>query len=231
MAVDEALLDAAARNKLCAFRLYQWEEPTLSLGYFQGKSRPHQNTEKIPERYYHAIPKVRRLSGGGAILHDQELTYSCVLPSDHPITKNPSSLYTIIHNAMIQSLSQFGIESQLRGIAEKEKDSQFLCFSRGDAKDIVIQGHKIVGSAQRRRKGAVLQHGSLILKASEHEPKIKGIYDLCPVKQTSVDIISSVIIPSIIPLLGDWKNTPNNWNNSPEITKQATSLQEKYCIF
>jgi lipoate-protein ligase A len=77
-------------------------------------------------------------------------------------------------------LKKWGVESRLRAVAEPEKDATFLCFGRGDPRDIVIDGQKIVGSAQRRRKGAVLQHGSLLLRRSPHAQQFDGVFDIVP---------------------------------------------------
>src|SRR5262249_39204661 len=56
----------------------------------------------------------------------------------------------------------------------------FLCFGRGDLRDVVLKGHKIVGSAQRRRRGGILQHGSVLLRRSDHAPQFPGLLDLAP---------------------------------------------------
>jgi lipoate-protein ligase A len=67
----------------------------------------------------------------------------------------------------------------MRGPVVQEADAAFLCFGRGDPRDILCQGHKIVGSAQRRRRGAVLQHGSILWARSPYAPRFPGILDLC----------------------------------------------------
>jgi lipoate-protein ligase A len=131
------------------------------------------------------------LSGGGAILHDQEITYSLVLPPSHPARQDPSSVYEIVHRAIIELLRGAGFPSQLRSeydlsastpsssAISTQTPEPFLCFLRKNPNDIVDQsGHKVVGSAQRRRKGVTLQHGSILLKSSVHAPQIPGITDL-----------------------------------------------------
>lgn len=77
MSMDAALLQLAAERERSVVRIYQWSEPTVTLGYFQG-------SEQSLESPFPGLPVVRRLSGGGAILHDQEITYSLVLPASHP---------------------------------------------------------------------------------------------------------------------------------------------------
>lgn len=186
MAMDEALLELGATRGVCVCRIYRWSEPTVTLGYFQAKQ-----AEQISP--FPNLPIVRRLSGGGAILHDQELTYSVVLPSEHPVRHDPSQLYSLIHAGLIQLLASCGAPSCLRSdfflnhsphaeeLTGKDRPVEsFLCFLRQNPNDIVdLQtGIKTVGSAQRRRRGVILQHGSILLRASSIAPEIKGLVDL-----------------------------------------------------
>lgn len=174
MAVDEALLEASLHNGTTFLRLYRWSEATVSLGYFQ-RPEEQQHDPRLAN-----LPSVRRLSGGGAILHHHELTYSCCLPPSHALAKEPSQLYERIHAAFRVWISEQGIEIARRGPNSRGNDEPFLCFLREAAPDLVVRGHKVLGSAQRRRRGAVLQHGSLLLRASEHTPEILGLGDLAP---------------------------------------------------
>src|SRR6185369_7453569 len=105
MAVDEVLLLDAAENGTAALRFYSWSEPTLSLGYFQRYSDREQHAAS------RACAIVRRQTGGGAILHDRELTYSLVLPEPHPFAKRSPQLYTTVHQAIIESLDDLSPSS------------------------------------------------------------------------------------------------------------------------
>lgn len=172
MAVDEALLQAALSRQECSVRWYQWSAATVSLGYFQDAGFPAAHP---PLR---GLPFVRRLSGGGAILHHHELTYSCAVPALHPLAREPHGIYIAVHEQIIATLARFGINVTLRGETHAERTGEFLCFARGDAFDVILDGFKVLGSAQRRRKGAILQHGSLVLRRSEHAPQFPGLYDL-----------------------------------------------------
>lgn len=183
MAVDEALLESALAQGMFAVRLYRWDGATLSLGYFQ---KPEEATG---DPRLAGLPRVRRLSGGGAILHHHEWTYSCVLPPGHPIAAVPHLLYETVHRAIVDVLRKRGVTAALRrdfrasdpaGPTQSAEGEAFLCFARGDARDIVCAGHKITGSAQRRRRGAVLQHGSILFRRSEFAPEFPGIADLVP---------------------------------------------------
>jgi lipoyl(octanoyl) transferase len=172
MATDESLLESALADGLRAVRMYRWAEPTVSLGYFQDSDDEALSTT------FQNLAAVRRLSGGGAILHHHELTYSFVLPANDPLTQIPTELYDRVHKAIIDVLSEFGADCAMRGDDDVKSDEPFLCFVRGDRHDIHCRGHKVVGSAQRRRKGAVLQHGSIILERSAHASQIPGLGDL-----------------------------------------------------
>lgn len=193
MAMDAALLSLALRSEHSVVRIYRWREPTVSLGYFQANNGVLQNP-------FPHLPLVRRLSGGGAILHDREWTYSCVLPPSHPARHDPSSLYVTVHRSIIDLLGRCSVRcclrSDFRGPAARSADDEsaghvsasaaavsepFLCFLRGNPNDIVHQrGPKIVGSAQRRRHGAILQHGSVLLQASPQLENLPGVLDLSP---------------------------------------------------
>lgn len=183
MSMDAALLQLAAERERSVVRIYQWSEPTVTLGYFQGSGQSLESP-------FPGLPVVRRLSGGGAILHDQEITYSLVLPVSHPARQDPSAVYQTVHRAIIKLLSHLGVPCQLRcefdaknvnkAVADTGTAAEpFLCFLRKNENDIVhASGNKIVGSAQRRRKGVTLQHGSIILKTSQVVPQVRGIGEL-----------------------------------------------------
>jgi lipoate-protein ligase A len=174
MALDEALLDAVAADPARAyFRLYGWTVPTLSLGYFQRLS------EADADPRWRGVPTVRRPTGGGALWHDRELTYALVLPRAHPLAADPRALYRRVHDAFAALLRAAGIDAARRGgSAASDAARPFLCFSGHDADDVVARGTKLVGSAQRRRAGAVLQHGSLLLDRSAATPVLAGANDL-----------------------------------------------------
>ncbi len=173
MAVDEALLDDAAQSGRAYWRFYQWQEPTLSLGYFQ-------EYEEQARRYrQRGLTMVRRLTGGGAILHDRELTYSVVLPRHHPLARSRDDLYGTVHRSVVAILGEWGLAGQLfvAGGA-KPANEPFLCFERRAPGDVLAGGSKVTGSAQRRRRGAVLQHGSVLLAASGAARHLPGVGEL-----------------------------------------------------
>lgn len=173
MAVDEALLDAAIISGQPVVRWYAWSEPTVSLGYFQSEE------ELAADSILGDLARVRRLTGGGAILHHHEWTYSCVLPPEQQLVRHPYDLYDLMHETVIACFrEERGIELRQRGQSGRGLAEPALCFLREDSHDVCYQDAKVLGSAQRRRKAALLQHGSLILRRSEFAPQIAGVNDL-----------------------------------------------------
>lgn len=175
MAVDEALLCTAAELRHATLRLYSWSQPTLSLGYFQN----------LAQRTSHAAscncPLVRRPSGGGAIVHDRELTYSFV----HPVSSGvgaAAAIYNLFHQAFAEVLSTWGVPATLwQSSAAQDSPAPFLCFLRRNRGDVICAGAKVLGSAQRRHRGALLQHGSVLLARSSAAPELPGIEELVQV--------------------------------------------------
>lgn len=186
MAVDETLLESAASTGQPTLRFYQWREPTLSLGYFQSFDDRQQHPPSQD------CPVVRRASGGGAILHDRELTYSIAVPQATARLTEASHLYELCHQTLITALADFGITAALyrdcsatKSNAKHNVEPPFLCFQRRACFDVVIGNEKIAGSAQRRRRGAVLQHGSVLLARSLQAPELPGIYEAAAVEITA----------------------------------------------
>ncbi len=173
MAIDQTLLDAVdAAPDAAILRTYGWSEPTLSLGYFQSMT----DLESDPR--WQTVPVVRRPTGGGALWHDRELTYALVVPRSHPLALRPSDLYRAVHAAIASWLRGLGLDARRRGSSSGEPSRPFLCFLDQDPEDILLDGRKIVGSAQRRRPAAVLQHGALLLARSGTTPELPGLREL-----------------------------------------------------
>jgi lipoate-protein ligase A len=190
MAVDEALLSACSDSPSTTLRVYGWSAPTLSLGYFQAHDQRRLHGSSA------ACPLVRRATGGGAILHDQELTYSFIAPARDRNSPAVQAWYDVLHGSLVAALSEFGVDATLCAHTERSREQRFLCFQRRSAGDILLERHKIGGSAQRRQKRAVLQHGSLLMRQSAFAPELPGIVELTGKKldqtsfaQTWVDLI------------------------------------------
>ena len=174
MAVDAALMESVASRGACCLRFYAWSEPTVSLGYFQ------RWTDRQGHTASRACPLVRRSTGGGAIVHDRELTYSFVVPADHPLVSHAPALYLLFHETLIEALADWGVAAHMCGqeSVQVAGPEPFLCFERRASADCLVRGAKVAGSAQRRRRGAVLQHGSILLGRSPAAPELPGLVEL-----------------------------------------------------
>ncbi|HUG91443.1 MAG TPA: hypothetical protein VML55_11445 [Planctomycetaceae bacterium] len=218
MAVDEVLLEAAIERNAMSVRWYGWREATVSLGYFQQEA-----ANRSPGLA--ALPVVRRLTGGGAILHHRELTYSCALPAGHALARDPLRLYDAVHRAIIAVLAVQGVRADLRGAAAVGGHEPFLCFGRGDPRDVLVGGYKVLGSAQRRRRGAVLQHGSLLLEASQFAPIFPGLNDLARRRCLGVEHAGALALGVAAALGGEW--SPQALN-AGEHGRAAVLSEERY---
>jgi len=174
MAVDEALWESSSGTGRCCFRLYRWAEPTLSLGYFQAYDDRQQH---VPSR---SCPVVRRISGGGAIVHDAELTYSMVVPAGHPAAARRQRLYETVHGTIVEVLAGLGIDASIQPAWDPPQRAAqpLLCFQRRAPGDVLVGRLKVAGSAQRRNRFAVLQHGSLLLARSKAAPELPGLEEI-----------------------------------------------------
>jgi len=184
MAVDQLLLDRAAREDLCFWRFYRLEKPTLSLGYFQALA------DRVRHPASLACPVVRRPSGGGAIVHDLELTYAIAVPPALGGARRHKELYGLIHQTLIHVLADWGIRASLYESKEAaiHGEEPFLCFQRRTAGDVVVGQYKVAGSAQRRSAAALLQHGSVLLGRSPAAPELPGLdqWARCPMDAHTV---------------------------------------------
>lgn len=175
MAVDQALLESAEHRQQITLRLYRWAEPTLSIGYFQSHLARQEHAPSA------GCPLVRRRTGGGAIVHHHELTYSLAIPAANRWSLESNALYDQVHRALIEVLAAAGLEACLfseSGQVPPDPPESFLCFQRRSAGDVVSGQHKLIGSAQRRLRQSLLQHGSILLARSPAAPELPGVMDL-----------------------------------------------------
>ncbi len=159
MGLDEALLVTPGLPP--TLRFYTWKPDTLSLGYFQ-KLSDVPGAEK-------AGAIVRRITGGGAIHHVRELTFSISADlSTELYSGSLSDSYARVHAAIARALAKFDVEARLRGAGALSSDraDTGMCFHHSTSLDLVWDGKKGVGSAQRRKNGRVLHHGSIKLGTS-----------------------------------------------------------------
>jgi lipoate-protein ligase A len=161
MAVDEAVLETAGRGEsLPTLRLYAWEPACLSLGYAQ----PFSDVDLL-RLHSHGWDVVRRPTGGRAILHIDELTYSVTAPLDEPRLQGTIlESYQRLARALIAGVRSLGIPVEMEEHAPPVTASKGpVCFEVPSAYEIVTGGKKLVGSAQARKKEGVLQHGTFPL--------------------------------------------------------------------
>jgi lipoate-protein ligase A len=171
MAVDEVLLDFVSQSSttpITFLRFYQWKEPTLSIGYSQ-KARKVVDFTFCKSR---GIQIIRRPTGGKAVLHDQELTYSLVSNDvEYFPIHDISGTYQLIAEALSSGLKKMGIQTVLAGsisrIGSNFRDQsypQFACFAVANHHEILWKNRKLIGSAQRRTQQGFLQHGSVLIE-------------------------------------------------------------------
>jgi len=153
MGLDQALSEQVAKTKVPVLRFYGWNPKAISIGYFQ-KIEEEVNLEKCAE---FGVDTVRRITGGGAVFHDSEITYSFILPEDSELIRKP-----ILDS--YQDLSAGIVEAgKILGL-----DIKFVPLN-----DLVIGAQKISGNAQTRRNGVILQHGTVLLNVD-----VEKMFDL-----------------------------------------------------
>lgn len=162
MARDEHLFNLCHEKKQGFLRLYAWEKPTFSIGVSQRAQR----ALNIDFLRVNGCEYVRRISGGKAVLHHQEITYA-VASSEDLFFKDNDLLqsYMLISRVLVQAIRALGVDAVLsKGSAPELSRSSNPCFSFPTPHEIEVAGRKIVGSAQKRDKLALLQHGSIPLR-------------------------------------------------------------------
>jgi lipoate-protein ligase A len=202
MAADETLLEAAVAGT-ASFRFYGWSQPTLSLGYFQANaaSRAYPRLSELAW--------VRRPSGGAALVHHLEMTYALALPAGAPWQKSGESWLRLMHTVIREALSVFGVTTRACGNGEEKKLGEVLCFLHHTSGDLMIDGSKVVGSAQRKQRGALMQHGSILLAASPWTPHLPGIHELAGVN-LSAESLGAVLVEQLAKQT-HWQRTPCEW--------------------
>jgi lipoate-protein ligase A len=173
MGVDEVLGEGPVRRPV--LRLYDWDPPAISYGYGQ---RPEREVDPAACQRM-GVDLVRRATGGRAVLHWEELTYSVVCDPDDPrLGGGIEEMHRAIGECLAEGLRLFGAEVDLervrrRSAAPRGPAPASPCFSSTARWELKCRGRKLVGSAQRRFRHAVLQHGSILLgRAHERLPQL-----------------------------------------------------------
>ncbi len=186
MGVDEALLLGVIAGTIPpTVRVFGWEPPTVSTGHSQDVSRELD----LPACRRAGVGVVKRPTGGRAVLHAGELTYSVVGPAgEEPLGRTIMETYLAISRALVMGLEDLGVSATLArapGAARSgSRDAAPPCFASAGRFEIVVGGRKLIGSAQRRMSGAVLQHGSLLIDRSH-----AGLADLLRLPEDRKDTV------------------------------------------
>jgi lipoyl(octanoyl) transferase len=160
MALDAALMESVRAGGAPVLRFYRWSPACLSLGRNQ-PARGEYDEDRIRAAGVHVV---RRPTGGRAVLHDRELTYSACFPQR--LLGSPRAGYSAINGALLAGLRRLGVavELQPRTSGQAAAPSLAPCFRDPAEGEVVAGGRKLIGSAQFREGGVLLQHGSLLLE-------------------------------------------------------------------
>jgi lipoate-protein ligase A len=161
MAVDESILEHIHRGEsISTLRLYAWNPPCLSLGHAQPYSDV--DMDRLKQRGWEVV---RRATGGRAILHTDELTYSVIAPANEPrVEGSVLESYNRLAQALLLAVQTLDIPVEMKaGKASESATPNPVCFEVPSTYEITVNGKKLIGSAQARKKEGVLQHGSLPL--------------------------------------------------------------------
>ncbi|MCX8058242.1 MAG: lipoate--protein ligase family protein [Spirochaetes bacterium] len=160
MALDEVLSYKVFKKlSIPILRFYRWNPPCLSIGYFQDANK-EVNFDSLQKN---KIDLVRRITGGRAVLHDIELTYTIIIPLEYDwIPSSINESYKILSNALLQGLKNLGINANIsKPINGKIPHTTSACFDAPSSYELLANNKKIIGSAQKRFNGLLLQHGSI----------------------------------------------------------------------
>lgn len=197
MAVDAALFELAEQPTL---RLYGWQPHAVSLGYFQSIAA----FADLPE----GTVIVRRATGGGAIHHGDELTFSLALPSTS-LPQDIAKSYVVLHDAIVRALASIGVACHRAadGHPATARPSHRWCFASPVQGDLITEHGKLLGSAQRRGAskdlGArVLHHGSLVLAKPQHTPFVAAVADQVALTDALREQLQRAIVTELAEVLG-----------------------------
>lgn len=167
MAIDEAIVQAHSEGKVPpTLRFYRWDPATLSIGYFQ-KAEEEVDLQAVAAK---GIGFVRRATGGRAVLHDQELTYSVVVSEQYPgMPSSVTEAYRVLSEGLLQGFINLELDAEMVNLGSEDERNKYAsagsaaCFDSPSWYELVVEGRKVAGSAQMRQKGVVLQHGSILM--------------------------------------------------------------------
>lgn len=159
MALDEALLRVATKRGRPLLRVYSWAKPSLSFGYFQ----------RFPTKLADGYEVVRRPTGGGVVYHVEDTTYTVIVPPGHSLyAMKTADAYCALHKAVAAALES---PPTLHVAAPHSPQGQYECFQKPVHGDVMADGRKLAGGAQRRTKSGMLHQGSIAAQVSADQLK------------------------------------------------------------
>ena len=231
MALDEALMARARRTGETVLRTYAWSTPTLSLGRNQ-RARGLYDLDALRDA---GIGAIRRPTGGRALLHHHEITYSVTAPIQ--ADESDARLYAKINALLVNALALLGVPVQVaEGSQPAARPTTRPCFAEPARGELVHEGRKLVASAQWREDGALLQHGSILVDDDQHliaalmtapsapvpaPATLRGILGRTP----SVADVHATLAVALTAVLGA---TPDDLEAEPSLVDEACGLAVRY---
>ncbi len=230
MAVDEALLDEFCEDDLPILRLYGWK-PSLSFGRF---CKPAQSVD-LSLAKKRGVSCVRRITGGGILVHGGDLSYSIILPSSFAKERGVKGSYRFLLIFLIRLYEKLGLDAGFVTEFKKEEKESNICLAGSESYDILIDGMKMGGNAQRHTKKAMLQHGSIPIHFDRHllEPLFledSGLNEAASLQDlgidTNYDVLSALVVNTFCETF-DTKAIPDVLNRD-EVKRAKELLKYKY---
>jgi lipoate-protein ligase A len=167
MAADLYCGEYSSQNSTIVIRLYEWQPACITIGYMQKASGIFEQDTLNRG----GVDWIRRPTGGRAVLHDGDLTYSCIFPAGAAgMGNNVMETYSVVSRCLMAGLESVGISCDLYdsfdALLETRREIKLPCFLAPNRREIMVFGKKLVGSAQKRSVGSVLQHGSIPFTAA-----------------------------------------------------------------
>jgi len=225
MAVDEALLASFKENDRPILRLYRWEEPALSFGRFSNPKKTL-DWEKIQTDN---ISYTRRMTGGGILVHGGDISYSLIVPRTFIGGRNIKEGYRYLCSFLIRFYHHLGLDASFACDQQFTEKHSSVCLAGTEAYDIVIDGKKIGGNAQRHTRQAILQHGTVPLTlAHEYFEALfledSGLSKAATLKGSHIDLNEETLMGKLVEA---FKETFNTTLCKDALTQEEQKLAEK----